>query len=328
MNFGPAANERESLAMLNEAVDQGINFIDTADVYGWKLGEGITERIIGRWLAEEPKRRERIVLATKAYGPMGSHPNERGLSAYHLRRACDESLRRLKTDRIDVYYLHHLDRGIVTASEQRSFGVVRWSQAATTPPAGHARWDEVWQALEVLVQQGKVLYVATSNHPGWIIAQAIETAGARHFLGPVCEQSPYNLSNRTVELEVIPACREYGVGFVPYSPLAGGLLGGVLEKKERTYRKAELGTKIDVLRPRLEAYEELCRELGAPPAEIATAWLLHQPSVVAPVIGPRSVEQLRSSLPAAERRFDGDALARLEEIWPGPGAEAPEAYAW
>jgi aryl-alcohol dehydrogenase-like predicted oxidoreductase len=303
MNFGPLTSEPDSFAIMDRALDAGVNFFDTANVYGWKTGEGVTEQIVGRWLAQGGGRRERIVLATKVYGRMGAGPNDRGLSASHVRRACDESLRRLRTDRIDLYQVHHVDRD--------------------TP------WDELWQAMEQLVAAGKVLYVGSSNFAGWHIAQACEAARARHFLGLVSEQSLYNLAARTIELEVIPACRAYGLGLIPWSPLAGGLLGGALAEAADGRRASDrLRKSVETHRAQLEAYEALCRELGAAPAEIALAWLLAQPGVTAPIVGPRTIEQLEGSLRALSVRLSDDARARLDRIWPGPGGEAPEAYAW
>jgi len=172
MNFGPLTSEADSHAIMDKALELGINFFDTANVYGWKKGEGVTEQIIGRWLAQGGRRREQIVLATKVYNAMGDGPNDRWLSAYHIRAACEDSLRRLKTDHIDLYQMHHIDR--------------------------KAPWEEVWQAMEVLVQQGKVLYVGSSNFAGWHIAQAQCAAAARHFMGLVSEQSLYNLKDRMI----------------------------------------------------------------------------------------------------------------------------------
>src|SRR5207244_4175983 len=220
MNFGPLTSEGDSFALMDRAREAGINFFDTANVYGWRRGEGVTEQIIGRWLAQGGGRREAIVLATKVYGTMGEGPNDSRLSAYHVRRACDESLRRLQTDRVDLYQMHHVDR--------------------ETP------WDEIWQAMEQLVAAGKVVYVGSSNF-----------AGAQ-----------------------------------------------------------------------LETYEGLCRELGEAPADVALAWLLANPAVTAPIIGPRTVEQVTGSLRALEITLSAEQLARLDRIWPGPGGEAPEAYAW
>ena len=303
MNFGPETGEPESAAIMDRALEHGLNFFDTANVYGWKRGEGVTEQIIGRWLAQGGGRREQIVLATKAYGRMGLRPNERGLSAYHLRAACEGSLRRLQTDHIDLYQMHHIDR--------------------ETP------WDEIWQAMEQLVREGKVLYVGSSNFAGWHIAQAQCSAAARHFLGLVSEQCLYNLKDRMVELELLPACRDHGLGVIPWSPLAGGLLGGVLEKAVAGRRAADDVQKdLEKHRAPIEAYEALCRDLGEKPADVALAWLLGRPGVTAPIIGPRTLDQLDGALRALEIGFEPAALERLEAIWPGPGGAAPEAWAW
>ena len=306
MNFGGLATEPESHAMMDRALELGINFFDTANVYGSasrRRGEGVTEQIIGRWLAQGGGRRERIVLATKVYGNMGDGPNDARLSAWHIRRACDESLRRLGTDRIDLYQMHHVDRA--------------------TP------WDEIWQAMDQLVQQGKVVYVGSSNFAGWHVAQANATASARHFLGLVSEQSLYNLAARTVELEVIPACRTLSVGVIPWSPLAGGLLAGALAGVSEGRRASErLRKSVEKRRAQLEAWEGLCRELGEKPADVALAWLLQNPAVTAAIIGPRTMEQLTGSIRALDVTLSSDVLARLDRVWPGPGGEAPEAYAW
>jgi len=303
MNFGPLTTEPESFAIMDRALELGIDFFDTADVYGWRTGEGVTEQIVGRWLAQGGGRRERVVLATKVYGKMGDEPNDRGLSARHIRHACDESLRRLRTDRIDLYQMHHVDRD--------------------------APWDEVWQAMEQLVTAGKVLYVGSSNFAGWHIAQANAAAAHRHFLGLVSEQSLYNLTARTIELEVLPACRAHGVGVIPWSPLAGGLLGGVLGEADKGRRSSErIRKRVEERRAQLEAWEGFCRELGEKPADLALAWLLDSPAVTAPIIGPRTIAQLEGSLRALEIALSPDHRAALDRIWPGPGGEAPEAYAW
>jgi len=303
MNFGPQTSEAESFAIMDRALEVGINLFDTANVYGWRTGEGVTEQIVGRWLGQGGGRRERVVLATKVYGRMGNGPNDGRLSAYHIRRACEESLRRLGTDHVDLYQMHHVDR--------------------ETP------WDEIWQAMEQLVEQGKVIYVGSSNFAGWHITQANANAAARHFLGLVSEQSLYNLAARTIELEVIPVCRALGVGLIPWSPLSGGLLGGALAGVKEGRRASDRQRKsIENRRAQLEAYEGFCRELGEKPADVALAWLLHNPAVTAPIIGPRTMEQLTGSLHALDLKLSSDALARLDRIWPGPGGEAPDAYAW
>ena len=302
MNFGPLTSEADSFAIMDRACELGINFFDTANVYGWRTGEGVTEQIVGRWLAQGGGRREKIVLATKVYGKMGEGPNDRGLSAWHIRRACDESLRRLKTDRIDLYQMHHVDRD--------------------------APWDEIWQAMEQLVLQGKVIYVGSSNFAGWQIAQASAAAAARHFFGLVSEQSLYNLSARTIELEVMPACRAHGVGVIPWSPLGGGLLAGGAAATEGRRASDRQRKNAERYRAQRDAYEALCREIGASPADVALAWLLGNPAVTAPIVGPRTMEQLTGGVRALDVRLSDDHLARLDRIWPGPGGEAPEAYAW
>jgi aryl-alcohol dehydrogenase-like predicted oxidoreductase len=303
MNFGPQTSEADSFAIMDKALEQGINFFDTADVYGWKLGEGITEQIIGRWLAQGGRRREQIVLATKVYNKMGEGPNERGLSAYHIRKGCEDSLRRLQTDHIDLYQMHHIDR--------------------STP------WEEIWQAMEQLVREGKVLYIGSSNFAGWQIAQANGLAASRNFMGLVAEQSLYNLNARMIELEVIPACRAFGLGLIPWSPLGGGLLGGALQKASAGRRADERTQQnIEKHRAKLEAYESFCRDLGEQPADVALAWLLSNPVVTAPIIGPRTSEQLTGSLRALEITLSDEQKQQLDQIWPGPGGEAPEAYAW
>ncbi len=302
MNFGPLTTEEDSCQIMDRALELGINFFDTADVYGWKKGEGVTEQIIGRWFSQGGKRREKTVIATKVYGDMGDWPNEARLSALHIRRACEASLRRLQTDYIDLYQMHHI-----------------WRDAP---------WEEIWQAMELLVQQGKVLYVGSSNFAGWHIARANETAKARNFLGLVSEQSLYNLNARRIELEVIPACEFYGLGVIPWSPLGGGLLGGVLKKIESGRRAAEhIQRAVEQQREKLEAWEALCAEMGEEPANVALSWLLHNRVVTAPIIGPRTMEQLDGSLRALEISLSEEFLKRLDAIFPGHKT-APEDYAW
>ena len=303
MNFGPQADEKTSFAIMDRALEHGINFFDTADVYGRKKGEGVTERILGNWFALGGGRREKVVLATKVYGEMGDWPNTGKLSALHIRRACEASLRRMQTDHLDLYQMHHV-----------------WRDSP---------WDEIWQAMELLVQQGKVLYVGTSNFAGWQIAQASEASRARHFLGPVSEQSLYNLNARTVELEVLPACEAYGLGVLPWSPLAGGLLAGAFANARQGRRGEDSARRnIEKHRARLEPWEAFCKNLGEEPAVVALAWLLAQRAVTAPILGPRTVEQIDGALRALEVQMTQEIVHRLDQIFPGPGGAAPEAYAW
>jgi aryl-alcohol dehydrogenase-like predicted oxidoreductase len=308
MNFGPQTGEADSHAIMDAALDAGINFFDTANVYGWGENKGRTEEIIGNWFTHGGGRREKVVLATKVYGnmlPDGETvwPNFDKLSALNIRRAVDASLKRLQTDYIDLYQFHHVDRD--------------------TP------FDEIWQAVDVLVQQGKILYVGSSNFAGWDLARANEAAARRHSFGLVSEQSIYNLLTREVELEVLPAAQAYGLGVIPWSPLQGGLLGGVLRKQREGSRRSapRQQSVIDEHREQLGAYEDLCEELGEEPATVALAWLLTRPAVTGPIIGPRTSEQLDGALRALELRLEDKVLDRLDEIFPGYKA-APEHYAW
>ncbi len=304
MNFGPFADEKESHEIMDKALEIGINFFDTANVYGWKMGEGITEKIVGNWVAKGKGRREKIVLATKVYGEMGKNPNERGLSKYHIISACEESLQRLKTDRIDLYQMHHVER--------------------TTP------YEELWEAMEQLVKDGKVLYVGSSNFAGWDLAKAQSVASRRNFMGIVSEQHKYSLSCRLPELEVLPSAEDHGIGIIPWSPLDGGLLGGHAfdaDKKSRTAEDMSV-SKIKLLKKNIEDYYSFCKELGESPADVAIAWLLHNDAVTAPIIGPRNMEQLTGITKSIEIKLSDESLNKLDEIWPGPGGSAPGAYAW
>jgi NDP-hexose 2,3-enoyl reductase len=303
MNFGPQTDEVTSHQIMDSALDAGLNFFDTANTYGGKRGEGQTEQIVGRWFAQRGGRREKVVIATKLYGSMSDWPNDSLLSARNIRNACEASLRRLQTDHIDLYQMHHVDRN--------------------TP------FDEIWEAMEVLVQQGKVIYVGSSNFAGWTIAQAQEAARARHFLGLVSEQCLYNLMERHVEEEVVPAAQHYGVGIIAWSPLMRGLLGGVLAKEQGAGRTgSEQSQKLVAEhREQIERYEAFCAKLGEHPSAVGLAWLLEQPGVTAPIVGPRTMEQFQSNLHALDVDLSAEALAELDAMFPGPGT-APEAWAW
>ncbi|MFE5816693.1 aldo/keto reductase [Streptomyces sp. NPDC056479] len=310
MNFGPQTDEADSHAIMDAALDAGINFFDTANVYGWGENKGRTEEIIGNWFAKNAANRDKVVLATKVYGNMAADgeawPNHDKLSAVNIRRAVDASLKRLRTDHIDVYQFHHIDRA--------------------------TGFEEIWQAIDVLVQQGKILYAGSSNFPGYKIAQANETAARRGgTIGLVSEQCLYNLFERRAEMEVIPAAQEYGLGVIPWSPLHGGLLGGVIKKEVEGGRRSS-GRAADTLadpatRGKIQAYEDLLDKHGLEPGEAALAWLLTRPGVTGPIVGPRTAGQLASALRAAELELGEELLSGLDEIFPGPGP-SPEAFAW
>lgn len=306
MNFGDATDEPEAFEIMDRAIELGVNFFDTADVYGgpqnpdMEKGFGTSEEIVGNWLKKSGKRDD-IVLATKLYQPMGLGPNDRRLSAYHIRRAVDASLRRLQTDHIDVYQMHHVDRA--------------------TP------FEEIWQAMEQLVAAGKISYVGSSNFAGWDIATAQLTAQHRGSFGLVSEQSLYNLTNRAIEQELVPALEHFGVGLIPWSPLAMGVLAGRPKEGEKTERRALQDETYQALSDQLDAYEALCAKIGHSPAEVAQAWLLHQPAVSTLIAGSRTKAQLEAAVDAANVKLDDQALAELDRIWPGPGV-APMSYAW
>jgi aryl-alcohol dehydrogenase-like predicted oxidoreductase len=303
MNIGTYINESDSFKIMDKAIELGINFFDTANIYGGEKGSGYSESVIGKWL-EQGDRRDKIVLATKVYAKVGEGQNDSKLSAYHIKKACEDSLRRLKTDHIDLYQMHHIDR--------------------ETP------WEEIWQAMEQLVREGKIIYVGSSNFAAWNIVEANYKAKERNFFGLVSEQSIYSLRNRHIELEVVPACQAMGVGIIPWSPIGGGILGGVLGKIEKGSRRSreQLQKSVDKLRPQIEAYEKLCKDLNENPANVALAWILQQPGITAPIVGPRTIEQLQENTKSLEIKLSEDTLKKLDEIWPGPGNQAPEAYAW
>ncbi|MGE5805413.1 MAG: aldo/keto reductase [Ignavibacteria bacterium] len=302
MNFGRVTPEKEAYKIMDKSLEHGINFLDTANAYGGKKGEGITEKILGKWFSQDKTRRDKIVLATKVYGEIGPGINDKRLSAYHIRKACEDSLSRMKTDHIDLYQMHHVDRN--------------------TP------WDEIWQALEQLIASGKIIYLGSSNFAGWDLAAACESASKRNLLGLVSEQSKYNLFNRFIEREVIPACRYYGIGIIPWSPLEGGLLGGVLKGTGRKRRDTEeIKNKLKNNRKKIEEWEKFCEELKEEPANVALAWLMNQTAVTAPIIGPRTSTQLNKSIRALEINLDEEMLKKLDEIFP-PAGIAPQYYAW
>jgi aryl-alcohol dehydrogenase-like predicted oxidoreductase len=303
MNFGPETDESDSHAIMDRAIEHGLNCFDTANVYGFSAGKGRTEQIIGTWFAQGGERREKVVLATKLYGSMTDWPNDTFLSARNIKHACDASLQRLQTDHIDIYQMHHVD--------------------LETPI------DEVWEAFSDLRQQGKILYVGSSNFAGWHLAATQEAALARHLVGLVSEQSLYNLAERAIEREVLPAARHYGIGVIPWSPLHGGLLGGVLKQESEGVRRRRSRSAdfLEQHRDQVQAYEDTCDQAGLQPAAVALAWLLTREGVTGPIIGPRTMQHLDDAVETLEISLDADLLARLDEIWPGYDP-SPTDYAW
>lgn len=310
MNFGPLTNEPDSHTIMDAALDAGINYFDTANVYGWDENKGRTEEILGTWFTQGGERRDKTVLATKMYGNMAldgkpAWPNHDLLSAVNIRRSVEASLKRLQTDYIDIYQFHHIDR--------------------RTP------FEEIWQAIDTLITQGKILYAGSSNFPGYKIAQANEIAKRRGSYGLVSEQCLYNLAERSAEMEVIPAAQDYGLGVIPWSPLHSGLLGGVLKKEGEGKRRAGGRAAQELAKPevraQVQAYEDLLDKHGLAPGEVGLAWLLTRPGITGPIVGPRTSGQLTSALRAVELELPGELLDALDEIFPGPGP-SPESFAW
>jgi NDP-hexose 2,3-enoyl reductase len=304
LNFGVRTTVPEAHDLMDAALAHGINFFDTADHYGWQVHRGLSEEIIGDWFAQGGGRREKVVLGTKVCSSMSDWPNDRGLSARHIIAACEDSLRRLRTDWIDLYQMHHVDAA--------------------------APWEEVWQAMELLVAQGKVRYVGSSNFTGWRLAAGQEKADRRNFLGIVAEQCLYNLLSRQPELELLGAAEAYGIGVFACSPLHGGLLGGGLRKLAAgTAVKTAQGraaVALQTWRAEVAAYENLCDELGADPATVAHAWLLGRPAVSGVVLGPRTMEHLDGALHALKLELAEPALAALDDLFPPMVSQTPHAW--
>lgn len=305
VNFSGRVPDSEAVYVMDAAVDRGINCVDTADTYGWRVYRGHTEELVGKWLAQRG-RRDDVLVATKVGEAMSDAPNDRGLSARHIIAACEASLRRLGTDHIDLYQMHRMDRS--------------------------SCWEEVWQAMDQLVASGKVRYVGSSNFAGWHLAGAQESAARRQSLGLVTEQCLYNLAVRHAELEVLPAARAYGLGVFAWSPLHGGMLSGALRKlADGTAVKSALGRSqktLMTLGEPVRRFERLCERTGLAPAQAGLSWLLARPGISGAVIGPRDIGQLESALGALETGLDEDVREEMESLFPpvGAGGEAPEAW--
>jgi aryl-alcohol dehydrogenase-like predicted oxidoreductase len=308
MNFGEFTEKKEAFRIMDAALDLGINFFDTANIYGGVENHGATETLIGEWLSQGGDRREKTVLGTKVYGSMGNlldGPNDAGgLSAFKIRRELDRSLQRLQTDHVELYQMHHVDRG--------------------TP------WEELWEVFDSLIQAGKIVYVGSSNFAGWHLGLAQAKARERGSFGLVSEQHKYSLICREPELEVLPAAEYYGIGVIPWSPLGGGVLAGPRDEFPQSSRaqRKPVRERYAAYRAQSERYAAFCRKLGEEPASVALAWLLNNPAVTAPIIGPRTMEQLNALIPCLDIDIDEEIRANVEEIFPGPGKPAPEAYAW
>ena len=296
MNFGSRIAEKDAFDIMDAALDIGINYFDTANNYGKSIQkEGISETIIGKWFEKGGGRREKVILSTKVYEPMReNNPNDvPGLSAYKVSRHFEDSLKRLKTDHVEIYYMHHVDRSI--------------------------SWDEVLPAFQGMIQRGDIDYLASSNFAGWNIADVQAEAKKANMFGLICEQHKYNLLSRMPELEVLPSAKNHGMGVVTWSPLAGGLLS-------RNARNREV--EDEVLQIQLQKFYNLSTEIGEKEDTLALAWILKNPVITAPIIGPRTVEQLYDTVRAVEISIDDEIMEKLDEIFPGPGGQAPEAYAW
>ena len=288
--------EDESSRMIIRALDAGINLIDTSDSYG----AGESERVIGRVLAESG-RRDEALIATKVHYPTGPGPNDRGNSRVHIIRACEDSLRRLQTDRIDLYQLHRPDFGVPI--------------------------DETLGALTDLVRQGKVRYVGSSTAPAWKVLEGVLVAELKGLVPFVTEQPPYNLLDRRVENELVPMALEYGLGLLPWSPLAMGVLAGRYAdddiRPEGSRASLRGGIYADrVSQGAVEAgnqFVRIARAAGFDPAHLAIAWVMNQPAVTAPIIGPRTVEQLENLLPVLETSITAEMSAACDAICP-PGS--------
>lgn len=314
MHFGTVTPEDESYRIMDKALEMGINFFDTANVYGRSAYCGRTEEIMGNWFQQGADRRDRTVLATKVYGNMvGSPPpnEDAGLSAYKVRKHAADSLKRLQTDHIDLYQVHHIDARISL--------------------------EEFWTTFDRLINNGDVLYMGTSNYPGWGLAKYQMYAWQHGMVGFVSEQCQYNLLSRYPELEVFPAAQDFGIGIIPYMPLGGGLLTGKKTAAAGS-RTAQVEKEYDMdmsTNTQLEAFSALCKEIGEPEHVVAIAWVLANPAVTSAIVGPRTVGHLDGLDRAAELQLDPAHITRLNDIFNinsgralKPDASAPAAFAW
>ena len=295
-NFANPTSEAESIAIIERALDAGINLIDTSNSYA----QGECERIIGRALAANG-RRQQVIIATKAHYPTGPGPNDRGNSRLHLMRACEDSLRRLQTDTIDLYQLHR--------------------------PAFDIPMDETLGALTDLVRQGKVRYIGSSTAPAWKVMEALMVSELKGLVRFVSEQPPYNLLDRRIENELVPMCQAHGLAILPWTPLAMGVLAGRYSDAAAFPADSRASLRGGIYAQRVTArgieigkqFVQLANERGMSPAQLAVLWVKDQPGITAPLIGPRTVEQLEHFLPVLEMQLDESIRLACDELVP-PGS--------
>ena len=304
-NYGNPTPEDEAIRIVDAALDGGINLIDTANNYGSGYG-GESERTIGKALKANG-RRDRVILATKVYYPVGPGPNDRGNSRLHILRACEDSLRRLQTDCIDLYQTHR--------------------------PALDVPLDETLRAFDDLVRAGKVRYIGSSTAPAWHIMEAIMVSELKGYVRFICEQSPYNLLDRRIENELVPLCRRHGLGLITWSPMAMGMLAGRYARADAPPDDSRAVVRGGIYAERVtprgvevgNRFAALARAHGYDPAQLAVLWAKEQPGITAPIIGPRTLDQLRNLLPVLDMTLPDEVRAACDELAP-PGSVAASFF--
>ncbi len=289
MNFGGPTGEAESIEIINTALDGGINFIDTANVYN----AGESEKIVGKALKENGKRGQ-VILATKVHGNAGEGPNDRGNSRYHIIKACEDSLRRLQTDHIDLYQLHRPDLDMPQ--------------------------DETLRAFDDLVRAGKVVYIGASTHPAWMVMEALAISEKMNLARYISEQPPYNLLDRRIENELVPLAQKYGLALLPWSPLAGGILAG---RYDNGIPEGSRGSRAGAMfTDRISAkgvevagkVAEMAKARNLTTAQMALLWCMVQPGITSPIIGPRTLAHMQSFLPVMEETLSAEELQQFDEL--------------
>ncbi|HEY5561070.1 MAG TPA: aldo/keto reductase [Clostridiaceae bacterium] len=302
VNDWGVVNEKDAFEIMDYALDVGINFFDTANVYGGLNNRGLTETIVGNWFHQGGNRRERVILGTKVgrtfeQSIIDGPNNVEGLSLYKIRRHLEASLKRLQTDKIEIYTMHKSDLTV--------------------------GWEEIWEAFEGAVRSGKVDYIGSSNHSSWEIMKAQEGARKRNFMGIVCEQHLYNPLNRIGEHELLPMALDQGIGVTLYSPLFRGLLGIDAFNLDKRPMTAEAKLFIQTYRATCEAFSKLCREIGEEEANVTLAWELSHPAVTSVIVAPCSISDLKSMLKAVEITLDASVMSRMDEIFPPYSTASP-----